>query len=55
VVFPSPKGVGVMAVTTTYLPLGWSFRRSRMERWTLALVLPYSSNSSGRIPASDAI
>ena len=52
VVLPSPSGVGVIAVTTMYLPLGESFRRSRMERWTLALVFPYMLNSSGRMPAS---
>ena len=28
VVFPSPSGVGVMAVISMYLPLGRSFRRS---------------------------
>src|ERR1051326_266535 len=55
VVLPSPSGVGVMAVTTTYLPLGWSFSRSRIERWTLALLMPYRSNSSGWMPASAAI
>ena len=27
---PSPSGVGVMAVTSTYLPSGRSFSRSRM-------------------------
>src|SRR5579871_6283676 len=55
VVFPSPKGVGVIAVTTMYLPFGTSLSRSRTERCTLALVLPYSSNSSGSMPASAAI
>src|SRR5260221_8900533 len=55
VVLPSPRGVGVIAVTTMYLPLWMSLSRSRMERCTLALVLPYSSNSSGRMPASEAI
>src|SRR6516225_11498014 len=39
VVLPSPKGVGVIAVTTTYLPLGTFFRRSRTERCTFALFL----------------
>src|SRR5690242_1321192 len=55
VVLPSPRGVGVIAVTTMYLPLGALFRRSRTARWTLALLLPYSSSSSGRMPASAAI
>ncbi len=55
VVLPSPSGVGVIAVTTMYLPLGTSFSRSRMDRCTLALVLPYSSSSSGRMPAWEAI
>ena len=40
-------GVGVMAVTTTYFPLGMFLSRSRIERCTLALLLPYSSSSSG--------
>src|ERR1700733_4986137 len=55
VVLPSPKGVGVIAVTTMYFPLGEFFSRSRMERCTLAFVLPYRSNSSARMPASVAI
>ena len=55
VVLPSPSGVGVMAVTTMYLPLGAPFNRSRTYRWTFALYLPYSSSSSGKIPASAAI
>src|SRR5690348_15943848 len=55
VVLPSPSGVGVIAVTTIYLPLGALFSRSRTDKWTLPLDLPYSSNSSGRIPASAAI
>src|SRR5580658_7876827 len=55
VVLPSPSGVGVIAVTTMYFPLGASLSRSRMDRCTLALFFPYSSSSSGRIPASSAI
>src|SRR5215831_8304723 len=55
VVLPSPSGVGVIAVTTMYFPLGEFLSRSRMERWTLALVLPYRSSSSGKMPASAAI
>src|SRR5580704_9253542 len=55
VVLPSPSGVGVIAVTTMYLPLGAFFSRSRTDRATLALDLPYSSSSSGRMPASAAI
>ena len=40
VVLPSPSGVGVIAVTTMYLPFGALFRRSRTDKWTLALDLP---------------
>jgi len=32
VVFPSPSGVGVIAVTSMYFPLGCSFRRSKILR-----------------------
>ena len=34
VVFPSPSGVGVMAVTSTYFPLGALARRFRMAIWS---------------------
>ena len=37
VVFPSPAGVGVIAVTLTIFPSGRSARRSRIERSTFAL------------------
>jgi hypothetical protein len=38
---PSPSGVGVMAVTTTYLPRGFSASSRRMaSKVTLALVRP---------------
>ena len=35
-----PKGVGVIAVTTMYLPFFTSLSRSRIDKCTLALVLP---------------
>src|SRR5271157_74310 len=54
VVLPSPSGVGVMAVTSTYLPLGRFARRSKISSLTLALYGPYSSSSSGRMPSSSA-
>ncbi len=60
VVFPSPSGVGVIAVTTTYLPR-WPLDRasasSRLmpSRRTLAFVGPYSSTSSSCRPSSRAI
>ena len=38
--FPSPSGVGVTAVTSTYLPMGRSDNFSRMSRWTFALFCP---------------
>ncbi len=37
VVLPSPSGVGVMAVTSTYLPLLTSLKRSRISSFNLAL------------------
>jgi len=40
VVLPSPSGVGVMAVTSMYLPLAAPARRSRMFSLTLALTSP---------------
>ena len=40
---PSPSGVGVMAVTSMYLPFGRLASRSRTSRWTLALYGPNSS------------
>src|SRR6185295_31026 len=54
--FPSPRGVGVMAVTTTYLPRGRSAsRRVMASNVSLAFVGPYSSSSSGRLPSSAAM
>ena len=48
---PSPSGVGVIAVTTTYLPRGRSASsRSIAASVTLALVGPYSSSSSSAMP-----
>ena len=55
VVLPSPSGVGVIAVTSMYLPEGFEARRSRMVRRTLAFTSPYGSSSSGKIPAAEAI
>ena len=52
---PSPSGVGVIAVTSTYLPRGRSASsRSIAARVTLALVGPYSSSSPSAIPRSCA-
>src|SRR4029079_17974310 len=50
---PSPSGVGVIAVTTTYLPRGFALsRRSIPASVILALVWPYGSISSSRRPRS---
>ena len=49
VVFPSPAGVGLMAVTSTSFPLGRSFSRSNTSGLIFALYFPYSSNSSSEI------
>ncbi len=55
VVFPSPSGVGVIAVTTTYLPRLPSFSiRSIASMEIFALVRPYGSTSSGVKPRSAA-
>src|SRR5271157_931437 len=59
VVLPSPSGVGVMAVTTTYLPrlpfaAASASRRVMPARLTLALYGPYCSTSSSRRPSSRA-
>ena len=40
VVLPSPSGVGVMAVTSTYLPMGLPAIRRRASRWIFALEAP---------------
>src|SRR5512139_2496848 len=52
---PSPNGVGVIAVTSMYLPFGRLARRSRTSRCTLALYGPNISNSLGLKPTSSAI
>src|SRR5450759_4338437 len=59
VVLPSPSGVGVMAVTTTYLPrrpaaAASVSRRVIPSKRTLALYGPYCSTSSSRRPSSRA-
>ena len=55
VVLPSPSGVGVTAVTTTYLALGRSDSASMASRLILATYSPYGSISQGGIPISAAI
>src|SRR4051812_15199129 len=53
--FPSPSGVGVIAVTTTYLPRGFAVsRRSIPASVIFALVWPYGSISSSCNPRSRA-
>ena len=54
VVLPSPSGVGVIAVTSMYLPSGRSCRRSKTPGSTFALYLPYISRSSGPRPVRAA-
>ena len=55
VVLPSPSVVGVMAVTSTYLPSGACASRSRMRAWsTLPTWWPYGSTSCGSSPSSPA-
>src|SRR3954463_5088600 len=50
---PSPRGVGVIAVTTTYLPRGFVVSsRSIPASVILALVWPYGSISSSCSPRS---
>ena len=44
--FPSPAGVGVIAVTNTSFPFGLCCKRSIASQETFALYFPYSSNSS---------
>ena len=55
VVLPSPSGVGVMAVTSMYLPFGRPASRFMSDSMTLALCLPYSSSSSSSMPRPAAI
>src|SRR6478752_10884420 len=50
---PSPRGVGLIAVTTTYLPRGFSAStRSIPAIVIFAFVCPYGSISSSRRPRS---
>src|ERR1035437_11065140 len=55
VVLPSPSGVGVTAVTTTYFALGRSASAAMAARSILATCSPYGSVSQGGIPISAAI
>src|SRR5580765_8070394 len=55
VVLPSPSGVGVIAVTSMYLPLGRPASRFMSDSVTLALCLPYCSSSSSSMPRPAAI
>ena len=55
VVLPSPALVGVIAVVMTSLPSGRPARRSRIDRSILARCFPYSSSSSGSMPAAAAM
>src|SRR5919204_5735505 len=55
VVFPSPRGVGVIAVTSMYLPFGRPPSRFITSSVTFALVRPYSSSSSSCNPSPAAI
>ena len=55
VVLPSPSGVGVMAVTTTYLAFGRSCSSSMALRSILATCSPCCSMSQGGMPMSSAI
>src|SRR3990172_2458275 len=52
VLFPSPNGVGVMAVTSMYFPLGRFASRVRISSRTFASCRPCNSNSEERMPAS---
>ena len=54
-VFPSPAGVGVIAVTTTSFPSFLSLSFSRLARGTFAMYLPYIWISSSDRPILDAI
>ena len=54
VVFPSPAGVGVIAVTTTSLPSGAPESLRSAERSTFATWRPRGSISSGWRPISEA-
>ncbi len=52
VVFPSPRGVGVMAVTSIYLPSGLSFSRSMIFMKSTLPIRPYPITSSFFSPIS---
>ena len=52
--FPSPRGVGVIPATHTYLPVFLLDNLSRVLRETLAFFFPYRSTSDGRRPISEA-
>jgi hypothetical protein len=51
---PSPNGVGLIPATTTYFPSNLPFNRSKTFSDTFALLCPYNSNSSGKMPISEA-
>src|SRR5215212_4284313 len=55
VVFPSPRGVGVMAETTTYLALGMSASSSIASSFILATPSPYGSRRCSPMPICAAI
>src|SRR5712691_3657749 len=55
VVLPSPSGVGVMPVTTTYLARGRLASASMAARSILATCSPYGRSSHGGMPAVSAI
>src|SRR5512144_173301 len=55
VVFPSPAGVGVIAVTLISFASGRSASRSMTDRSTFALYRPYGSTSSCSRPSSSAM
>ncbi len=55
VVLPSPSGVGVMAVTTTYLAFGRSASSSMASSLILASSSPYGSSRCGPMPIMLAI
>ena len=50
VVFPSPAGVGLMAVTNTSLPSGRSASDSTKGKASLALWCPYGMTCSSAMP-----
>ena len=55
VVLPSPAGVGLMPVTRTSAPSGWSAWLSMKSNPIFALVRPYGSMAAGGMPAAAAI